>query len=92
MFDSLFKGIAIIIGTQLFITCNSRIIFRVNVISVIIIIATFVMESQIVDAINHIKNISKKKPSVINNPLTNNWDKEFVEDTLYELRAKCIID
>lgn len=92
MSDSLFKGIAITIGTQLFITCNSRIIFRVSIISVIISVATFVMESQIVDAINYIKNISKKKPLGINNPLTNNWDKEFVEDTLYELRTKCIID
>ena len=92
MFDSLFKGIAITIGTQLFITCNSRIVFRVNVISVMIIVATFVMESQILDAINFIKNIVKKNLSVINNPLTNNWDKEFVKDTLCELRAKCKID
>ena len=56
------------------------------------------MQNQIVEAINYIKKISKKKHSVdrllvhINNTTANNWDREFVEDTLYELRVKGVID
>ena len=56
------------------------------------------MENQIVEAINYIKNISKKKPSIyrllapINNTTANNWDRQFAEGTLYELRAKGITD
>ena len=56
------------------------------------------MESQIAEAINYIKKINKKKPSIdrllphINNTTANNWDREFVEDTLYELRLKGVID
>ena len=48
------------------------------------------MENQIVEVINYIKKISKKKLSVnrllahISNTTANDWDKEFVEDTLYE--------
>ena len=63
-----------------------------------LIVATFIMENQIVEAINYIKKISKKKPSIdrllahINNTTANNWDREFVEDTLYELRVKGVID
>ena len=56
------------------------------------------MENQIVEAINYIKKISKKKTLInrllahINNTTANNWDKEFVEDTLYKLRVKGVID
>ena len=58
----------------------------------LLIVATFIKENQIVEAINYIKKISKKKLSIdrllahINNTTANNWDREFVEDTLYELR------
>ena len=50
------------------------------------------------EAINYNKKISKKKSSIdclfahINNTTANNWDREFVEDTLYELRVKGVID
>ena len=50
------------------------------------------------EAINYIKKISKKKTLInrllahINNTTANNWDKEFVEDTLYKLRVKGVID
>ena len=56
------------------------------------------MENQIVEAINYIKKISNKKPSIdrllahINNTTANNWDREFVEDTLHELRVRGVID
>ena len=56
------------------------------------------MENQIVEAINYIKKISKKKPSIyrllapINNTTANDWDRQFAEGTLYELRAKGIMD
>ena len=45
-----------------------------------------------------IKKISKKTPSIdlllahINNTTANNWDREYVEDTLHELRVKGVID
>ena len=54
------------------------------------IVTTFSMENQIVEAINYIKKISKKKPSFgrllahINTTTVNNWDREFVQDTLYD--------
>ena len=63
-----------------------------------LIVATFIMENHIVEAMNHVKKISKKKPSIdrllahINNTTANNWDREFVEDTLYELCVKGVID
>ena len=50
------------------------------------------------EAINYIKKISKKKTLInrllahINNTTANNWNKEFVEDTLYKLRVKGVID
>ena len=56
------------------------------------------MENQIVEVINYIKKISKKKPLIdhslahTNNTTANNQDRQFVKDTLYELRAKCVID
>ena len=56
------------------------------------------MEYQLVEAINYIEKVSKKKTSIdrllahINNTTANNLDREFVEDTLYELRAKGVID
>ena len=64
----------------------------------LLIVAAFIMENQIVQAINYIKKIRKRKPSVdrllahINKTTGNNWDREFVENTLYELRAKGVID
>ena len=64
----------------------------------LLIVATFIMENQIVEAINYIKKISKKKPSInrlsahINNTTTNNCDREYVEDTLCILRAKGVRD
>ena len=54
----------------------------------LLIVATFIKENQIVEAINYIKKISKKKLSIdrllahINNTTANNWDREFVEDTI----------
>ena len=63
-----------------------------------VIVATFIIENQIVETINYIKKIRKRKPSVdcllahINKTTANNWDREFVEDTLNELRAKGVID
>ena len=47
------------------------------------------MENQIVEEINYIKNISKKKPSVhrllahINNTTAKHWDIESLKDTLH---------
>ena len=64
----------------------------------LLIVSTFIMENQTVEAINYIKKISKKKASNdrllahINNTTANDWDRKFVEDTLYELRAKGVID
>ena len=55
------------------------------------------MENQIVEAINYIKKISKKKPSVDRllahiNTTANNCDREYIEDTLCVLRANGVID
>ena len=64
----------------------------------LLFVATFIMESQIVEAIKCIKKISKTKPSIdrllahINNTTVNNSDREIVEDILYELRLKGVID
>ena len=64
----------------------------------LLIVATFIMENQIVEAINYIKKISKKKPSIdrllahTNNTTANNCDREYIEDTLRVLRAKGVID
>ena len=46
------------------------------------------MENQLVEAVNYIKKISKKKPSIdrllahINITTANNWDRVSVEDTV----------
>ena len=49
-------------------------IFRVWQGNISLLIATtFIMENQIVEAINYIKKISKKKPSV--DRLHHNWDR-----------------
>ena len=59
----------------------------------LLIVATFIKENQIVEAINYIKKISKKKLSIdrllahINNTTANNWDREFVEDTLQYVKV-----
>ena len=50
------------------------------------------------EAITHVKNISKKKPTVkrllahINSLGANNWDESVVEETLCILRTKGIIN
>ena len=52
------------------------------------------MESQILAAISHIKNISKKRPtnecilSCLNQKWATNWDKKTVKEVLCSLRAK----
>ena len=56
------------------------------------------MENLLLEAITHVKNISKKKPTVkqllvhINNLGVNNWDKSVVEETLCILRKNGIIN
>ena len=56
------------------------------------------MENLLLEAITHVKNISKKKPTVkrllahINSLGANNWDESVVEETLCILRAKGIIN
>ena len=52
------------------------------------------MESQILSAISHIKNISKKRPtngrilSYLNKKGATNWDENTVKEVLCSLRAK----
>ena len=56
------------------------------------------MENLLLEAITHVKNISKKKPTVkrllahINSLGANSWDKSVVEETLCILRTKGIIN
>ena len=56
------------------------------------------MENLLLEAITHVKNISKKKPTVkrllahINSLGSNNWDESVVEETLCILRTKGIIN
>ena len=56
------------------------------------------MENLLLEAITHVKNISKKKPTVkrllahINSLGANNWDESVVEETLCILRTKGIIN
>ena len=56
------------------------------------------MENLLLEAITHIKNISKKKPAVnrllahINSLKAKNWDESVVEETLCILRTKGIIN
>ena len=56
------------------------------------------MESLLLEAITHVKNISKKKPTVkrllahINSLGANSCDKSVVEETLCILRTKGIIN
>ena len=56
------------------------------------------MEKLLLEAIAHVKNISKKKPTVkrllahINSLGANNWDESVVEETLCILRTKRIIN
>ena len=56
------------------------------------------MENLLLETITHVKNISKKKPTVkrllahINSLGANNWDESVVEETLCILRTKRIID
>ena len=56
------------------------------------------MENLLLEAITHVKNISKKKPTVkqllahINSLGANNWDESVVEETLCILHTKGIIN
>ena len=56
------------------------------------------MENLLLEAITHVKNISKKNPTVkqllvrINSPGANNWDESIVEEILCILRTKGIIN
>ena len=56
------------------------------------------MENLSLEAINYVKNISKKKPTVkrllahINRLGANNWGELVVEETLYNMRTKGIIN
>ena len=56
------------------------------------------MENLLLETITHVKNISKKKPSVkgllahINSLGANNWDESVLEETLCILCAKGIIN
>ena len=56
------------------------------------------MKNLLLEAITHVKNISKKKPTVkrllahINSLGANNWDESVVEETLCNLRTKGIIN
>ena len=56
------------------------------------------MKNLLLEAITHVKNISKKKPTVkrllahINSLGENNWDEQAVEETLCILRTKGIIN
>ena len=56
------------------------------------------MENLLLEAITHVKNISKKKPTVkrllahINSLGSNNWDELVAEETLCILRTKRIIN
>ena len=56
------------------------------------------MENLLLEEITHVKNISKKNPTVkqllvrINSPGANNWDESIVEEILCILRTKGIIN
>ena len=56
------------------------------------------MESQILSAISHIKNISKKRPtnerilSYLNKKGATNWDEKTVKEVLCSLRAKNLLN
>ena len=56
------------------------------------------MENLLLEAIAHVKNISKKEPTIkrllahINGLGDNNWDESIIEETLCILRTKEIIN
>ena len=56
------------------------------------------MENLLLEAITHVKNISKKNPTVkrllvrINSPGANNWYESIVEEILCIVRTKGIIN
>ena len=56
------------------------------------------MESQILSAISHIKNISKKRPtsecilSYLNKKGATNWDEKTVKEVLCSLRSKNLLN
>ena len=56
------------------------------------------MENQILEAISHIRNISKKKITIdciiaqIDNAVATNWDLEYVKSCLNEMLVKGIIN
>ena len=49
------------------------------------------MDTQVLKAINYIRNISKKEVTYLNNAGASNWDKESVEANLKEIQTKSII-
>ena len=49
------------------------------------------MDTQVLKAINYIRNISKKEVTCLNNAGASNWDKESVEANLKEIQTKSII-
>ena len=55
------------------------------------------MDTQILEAINYVRNVSKKKVTVdkiatyLNNVGASNWDKESVEANMKEMQTKGII-
>ena len=59
---------------------------------------SLIKKNLLLESITHVKNISKKKPTVkqllapINRERVNNWDKSVVEETLCILRTKGIIN
>ena len=49
------------------------------------------MDTQVLKAINYIRNISKKEVTYLDNPGASNWDKESVEANLKEIQTKSIL-
>ena len=56
------------------------------------------MDTQMLEAINYIKNVTKKKVTIdkivtyLNNAGASNWDKESIEANLKEMETKSIIN
>ena len=58
----------------------------------------YIMDTQMLEAINYIRNVSKKKVTIdkivtyLNNASASNWDKESIETNLKEIETKGIIN
>ena len=56
------------------------------------------MDTQMLEAINYIRNVSKKKVTIdrivtyVKGAVVSSWDKEFVEANLKEMQTKGIIN